>query len=49
MQEYLTLFDRFALGSDLANQVGSSYPLCRGAFENAFLGIYYSLRWYSAQ
>jgi hypothetical protein len=49
MQEYLVLFDRFALGGDLANQIGASYPLCRGAFENSFLGLYYTLRWYSAQ
>ena len=49
MQEYLVLFDRFALGGDLANQIGASYPKCRGAFENSFLGLYYTLRWYSAQ
>ena len=49
MQEFFILFDRFAQGGDLANQIGASYPKCRGAFENAFLGTYYSLRWYQDQ
>ena len=49
MQEFFILFDRFAQGGDLANQIGPSYPLCRSAFENAFLGTYYSLKWYEDQ
>ncbi len=33
VQEYLVLFDRFALGADLVTQVGVSYTPCRQAFE----------------
>ena len=47
VQEYLSLFDRFALGSDMGGQIGASYPFCRASFEKAFLGVYYSIQWYN--
>ncbi len=49
VEEYIILFDRFATGADMSNQIGASYPRCRAAFENAFKGTFYSLRWYNQQ
>lgn len=45
IQEMLIVYDRFAFGADFTTVVGASYPACRTALENAFLGVYYTKEW----
>ena len=46
IQEYVDLFDKFAVGADLSTTI-SDYPGCRAGFEKSFKSLYYTIKWYT--
>jgi len=47
VEEFVSLFDAFALGASLSTTM-TSYPGCRDGFINTFRSVYYTINWYTS-